>query len=92
MLMVGTYNLTKKKSRTEVDYPFVLLSNGAMQHVEHGWCRVAFQKVKCSGGKSYVVQATIWRDKNLVAFLHNHNVSVEADDIVLRYSPSKKMK
>ena len=92
MLMVGTYRLSKKKSRTGADFPFAQLSNGAMKFIERGWSRVAFQKIKCSGSNSFVVQATIWRDKKLVGFLHNHKVDLEASDTVMRFSPSKKKK
>ena len=46
-LMVGTHALTKKKSRTAVDFPFHKLSNGAMRKVERGWHRLAFQNPIC---------------------------------------------
>ena len=45
MLLVGTYSLTKKKSRTAADFPFHKISNGAMKKVKRGWMRVAFQDV-----------------------------------------------
>ena len=45
MLLVGTYALTKKKSRTASDYPFHKLSNSALNRVQRGWKRVAFQRV-----------------------------------------------
>jgi hypothetical protein len=37
MLLVGTYALTKKKSRVADDFPFVKLSNGALDKVKRGW-------------------------------------------------------
>ena len=63
-----------------------------MKYVERGWSRVAFQKVKCTGSNSFIVQATIWRDKRLVGFLHNHKVDLTALDTVKRWSPTKKCK
>ena len=41
MLLVGTYALTKKKSRTAEDFPFAKLSNGALKRVNRGWKRMA---------------------------------------------------
>ena len=38
------------------------------------------------------MQATLWKDKKLVGFLHNHLVEPEADDEVKRWSSSKKRK
>ena len=49
MLLVGTYALTKKKSRTSVDYPFHKLSNSASKRIPRGWKRMAFQKVESNG-------------------------------------------
>ena len=90
MLLVGTYTLTKKKSRTATDFPFAKLSNGAVKKVARGWRRVAFQKVYRKSRHIYTVQATIWRDKKLVGFLHNHLVKSASDTTVLRWSPRKK--
>jgi hypothetical protein len=36
MLLVGTYALTKKKSRTVDGFPFAKLSNGVLKKVKHG--------------------------------------------------------
>jgi hypothetical protein len=66
MLLVGTYALTKKKSRTADDFPFAKLSNGALQKVKCGWKRVARWKIvlKPNGRLPlYTVQATVWKDK-----------------------------
>lgn len=93
MLLVGTYALTKKKLRTSVDYPFHKLSNSALRRIPPGWKRMAFQKVESNGKLLYVMQATMWKDKKLVGFLHNHLVTDNADDFVRRWSPlQKKMK
>jgi hypothetical protein len=37
VLMVGTYVLSKKKSRTAADYPFHKLSKPALDKTERGW-------------------------------------------------------
>ena len=84
MLLVGTYALTKKKSRTASDFPFHKLSNSSLKRIERGWKRVAFQKVERNNKLLYTMQATIWKDKKLVGFLHNHLVSGNADDSVKR--------
>ena len=92
MLLVGTYKLTKKKSRTAVDYPFHKLSNSALRRVERGWKQMAFQKVESAGKLLYVMQATMWKDKKIVGFLHNHLVDNNADEYVERWSPRTKRK
>jgi hypothetical protein len=38
----------------------------------------------------YMVQATVWKDKKLVGFLHNHLVADTEDHTVERWSPRKK--
>ena len=38
------------------------------------------------------MQATVWRDKKIVGFLHNHLVEPCADDFVERFSPRQKSK
>ena len=38
------------------------------------------------------MQATMWKDKKLVGFLHNHLVSSNAEDYVKRWSPRQKKK
>ena len=91
-LMVGTYALTKKKSRTAADFPFHRLSNGAMKKIERGWHRLAFQKVVSKGRHLFTMQATVWKDKKVVGFLHNHLVQPCADDFVERFSPRRKKK
>jgi hypothetical protein len=85
ILLVGTYSLTKKKSRTADDFPFHKVSNGAVKTVPHGWRRTAFQKVIMKNKPQYTVQATIWKDKKLVGFLHNHLVKQNSNEEVLRW-------
>ena len=94
MLLVGTYALTKNKSRTADDFPFAKLSNGALKKVKRGWKRMARRKIinenQRSGCRLYTVQATVWKDKKLVGFLHNHLVADTEDHTVDRRSPRKK--
>jgi hypothetical protein len=95
MLLVGTYALTKKKSRTADDFPFAKLSNGALQKVKCGWKRIARWKIvlKPDGRLPlYTVQATVWKDKKLVGFLHNHLVKDTTDHTVRRWLKEKKMR
>ena len=40
----------------------------------------------------YTVQATVWKDKKLVGFLHNHLVADTEDHTVERWLPRKKRK
>ena len=94
MLLVGTYALTKKKSRSADDFPFAKLSNGALKKVKRGWTRTARRKItkKNQTTPMYTVQATVWKDKKLVGFLHNHLVEDTSDHTVQRWSPRKKRK
>ena len=48
MLLVGTYALMKKKSRTADDFPFAKLSNGALKKVPRGWMQMARRKIAFS--------------------------------------------
>jgi hypothetical protein len=94
VLMVGTYALKKKKSRTAADFPFDRLSKTCMDTTTRGWMRDA---VKCifKGTKLlYKVQATVWKDKKEVGFLHNHLVSVASEDKqqVWRFDRAKAQK
>ncbi len=91
MLLVGTYALTKKKSRTADDFPFAKLSNGALKKVKRGWKQMARLKVANNNRRNlYTVQATVWKDKKLVGFLHNHLVDATEGHTVERWSPRKK--
>ena len=60
MLMVGTYKLTKKKSRTGGDFPYHRLSGSALKKVDRGWFRSAVRSIKTStGALKYKVRATV---------------------------------
>jgi hypothetical protein len=58
------------------DLPFAKLSNGSLNEVKCGWKRMARQKIVNQNRKIplYTIQATAWKDKNLVGFLHSHLV------------------
>ena len=43
--VVGTYVLSKKKSRAGKDFPFAKLSNQAMKLITRGWTRRATQEI-----------------------------------------------
>lgn len=45
ILMVGTFKLTKKKSRTAADFPCRKLSNLAVRMVKQGLIRAAFMNI-----------------------------------------------
>ena len=84
--LVGTYVLTKKLSRSGADFPFHKLSNPALKLVARGWARRATKRFG-SGVHSFIGQATTWKDKKQVGFVHNECVEPIGQDFVLRYSP-----
>jgi hypothetical protein len=92
MLLVGTYAQTKKKSLTADDFPFAKLSKGALKKVNRGWKQMAHQKIFNLNQATplYTVQATVWKDKKLIGFLHNHLVADTEGHTVERWSPQKK--
>ena len=71
--IIGTITPTDKKSRTDEDFPFLKLSNGALKDVERGWYREAALVLK-DRLKKFYLQATTWRDKKQVCFLSNNVV------------------
>lgn len=75
-MVVGTYALTAKAmaTREKNDFPFSLLSSGAMKKVRRGFMRRATLRVDGSRGFQYVIQATIWKDKKLVGWFHTQHV------------------
>lgn len=76
-LFVGTYALKDRKaSRGPDDYPFHKLSPGAINSVVRGWSRRATREYANGRSKAdnYTIQATTWRDKKQVGFLHTHLV------------------
>jgi hypothetical protein len=93
VLMVGTYVLSKKKSRTAADYPFHKLSKPALDKTERGWMRSAVKSMYDKGNNLlFKVQATVWKDKKEVGFLHNHLVSTAEDEtgMIDRWDRAKK--
>ena len=51
---------------------------------------MARRKIMHHNWKLYTVQATVWNDKKLVGFLHNHLVEDTEGHTVDRWSPRKK--
>ena len=79
--MVGTYVLSKKKSRTAANYPFHKLSKPALDKTEQGWMQSAVKSMYDKGNRLlFKVQATVWKDKKEVGFLHNHLVSTAEEE------------
>ena len=70
IMMVGTVSLTTKLSRTASDFPFHKFTNSITSKVPRGWMRCAYQQVYVGGRLLYTLQATLWKDKKMVGFLH----------------------
>jgi hypothetical protein len=85
LLLVGSYSLTKNMSRTADDFPFHKVSTGAVKMVPGGWQCTAFQKIIMKNKPQYTIQATIWKDKKLVGFLHSHLVKQNSNEEVLHW-------
>jgi hypothetical protein len=91
MLMVGTYRLTKKKSRTADDFPFHKISNSAISKVPRGWKRQATQQIMKDRRHLFTVQAsTSWKDRKQVGFLHNNLVQPTQNYFVQRHVKNGK--
>ena len=85
MFLVGTYRVSKKKSRTGDDFPFHKISPAALKHKPRGWMRRAVRKFGSNFG-NMTAQALVWKDKKQVAILSNWLVQpATAADSVLRY-------
>ncbi len=70
----GTMVQTDKKGRSGDDVPFNKLSQDALREVPRCWFHEAILWKKMSTGNKYAIQATTWRDKKQVLFLHTTNV------------------
>ena len=66
LLLIDTITPKDKKSREDLDVPFLKLSNGARLGLDRGWFREAVIKLKSKRGKVYYLQCTTWRDKKQV--------------------------
>lgn len=86
----GTIVPTEKKSRTDIDVPFLKLSNGARNGLERGWFREAAIELKTKSNKRYYIQCTTWRDKKQVMFLHNTEVGRSDGFSVMRHVKGQK--
>jgi hypothetical protein len=86
----GTYRLTKKKSRTADDFPFHKITNSALKKVPRGYKRQATQEIFKDKRHIFTVQATSWKDRKQVGFLHNNLVQPTKDYFVKRYVKSQQ--
>merc|ERR1712197_297235 len=68
-LFTGTLTPTEKKQREDLDFPFLKLSNGALNLLPRGLFREAVVQLKTAFWKSFCIQATTWKDKKQVCFL-----------------------
>jgi hypothetical protein len=82
MLLVRMYKLTKKNLRTADDFPFHKISDSALKRVPRGWKRQATQRVMSDNQHIFTVQATSWKDRKQVGFLHNNLVQPTKDYFV----------
>ncbi len=91
-LLVGTMVLTKKKARTANDFPFHKLPTMALKELPRGWSRQATQDFHTDKHGIFVAQATVWKDRKEVGFLHNYKVEPghNPNSTVLRYSSPDK--
>ncbi len=87
----GTMKLTKKKGHVGEDIPFAKLSGGALRDVKRGWFREAVLEKNTKTGKRYCIQATTWRDKKQVLFVHTHLVGSSSGCQVKRHVKGKRM-
>ena len=53
--MVGTITPTDKKSRQDLDVPFLKFSSGALHSVKRGWSREAAIMMRTKSGKIYYI-------------------------------------
>ena len=89
--IVGTISPTDKKSRQDLDIPFLKLSNGARLGIARGWFREAVIKLKTKTGKVYYIQCTTWRDKKQV-FLSSNGVGSSNGLTVRRHKKGKEVR
>ena len=87
MFTVGTVRMTKKKSRTVLDFAFHKLSNAAKAIVGKGWTRWAQKTVG-----PYIVQCTTWMDNKQVGILHNIYVGGPGEFTTYRYDKDARKK
>jgi hypothetical protein len=69
----GTVAPTNKVARQDMDVPFAKLSKGAMKTIPRGWYREAVLQMRV-GRKEFYVQATSWKDRKQVMFIHTTNI------------------
>jgi hypothetical protein len=72
-LFVGTIALSKNKSQSGYDFPFLMLSKPSLDKLCRSWSRRATIEVKENEIKGFV-QCTNWKDRKQVILLHTHAV------------------
>ena len=58
--VVGTMTTTKKKHREKEEFPFLKMSNRALNMIPRGWFPEAAIKAQESRSSYYYIQATTW--------------------------------
>ena len=90
--MVGTISPTDKKSREDLDVPFLKLSNGARDSVKRGWLREAVVKVILPHAKVLYIQCTSWKDSKQVMFVSTNRVGCSSGIVVKRHVKGQKLR
>ena len=65
------------------------MSGGALNTTARGWFCTAVKEIGAGTTHAFTVQATVWKDKKQVQFLHNHLVEPSVDVTVNRWSQSR---
>ena len=62
------------------------MSGSAHKTTPRGWFHTAVKEIGAGTTNAFTVQATVWKDKKQVGFLHNHLVEPSVDVRVDRWS------
>ena len=65
MLLVQTYQLTTKKSRTAANFPFHKMFGGALKTTPRGWFHSAVKEIGAGTNHVFTVQATVRTNNRL---------------------------
>ena len=73
-LACGTVAMKKKKKKDSSivadDYPWRKMTKGAISFLRRGFFRIATRSFYTASNSKYVVQATMWKDRKMVGWLH----------------------
>jgi hypothetical protein len=92
MALIGTFRLTKKKSRDGSDFPYSKFSGPAMKIAPRGFFRRSVAKmfdVVGSGPLNVWLEAVIWKDKRAVGLLSSRSAGA-GSDTVQRWSKAQR--